>query len=175
MIGMSHKVFMPNEVCTGCGAVFPQMDGPTHPYMMSSPRCWAYYGEVLAREYSNLAYYAVHRLTVDAYALQHPGTPSPQALRSVALHGITLCAIFEHNVPLSDAGRVIQGAARDKSVYRWLPPPTSMGALTIADVWTARDAQEHGHLVWAWAKSAWHAWADHHPTFQRWLAACWPP
>ena len=32
--------------------------------MESSPACWAAYGEVLAREYSDPAYFQVHRLSV---------------------------------------------------------------------------------------------------------------
>lgn len=38
------------KACVGCGGLFPEMDGPTHRYMESSPGCWAAYGEVLARE-----------------------------------------------------------------------------------------------------------------------------
>jgi len=54
-------------------------DGPAHAYMLSSPGCWAAYGELLAREYSDSAYRRLHRLSVDAYALQHPGIDTPQS------------------------------------------------------------------------------------------------
>lgn len=59
--------------CIGCGALVPQVDGPTHRYMGSSPGCWHVYGEVLSREYSDRSFGALHRLTVDSYAVQHPG------------------------------------------------------------------------------------------------------
>jgi hypothetical protein len=59
--------------CIGCHALFPDVDGPVHRYMESSPGCWASYGEVLVREYTEPSYFGVHRLTVDAYAVQHPG------------------------------------------------------------------------------------------------------
>lgn len=39
--------------CPGCGLMTAVQDGPTHPYVVSSPGCWAIYGEVLAREYQN--------------------------------------------------------------------------------------------------------------------------
>ena len=69
----------PIKACFSCGAQVPDVEGPTHRYMLSSPGCWAVFGEVLAREYSNALYMKNHRLTVDAYAVQHPGKPSRQA------------------------------------------------------------------------------------------------
>jgi hypothetical protein len=81
------------EPCPGCGALVPDTDGPTHPYIGASPGCWAIYGEVLAREYREYAYPPVHRLTVDA--AQHPGVPSRGSIRSVALHLISLYLILE--------------------------------------------------------------------------------
>jgi len=83
--------------CVGCGGLFPKTDGPTHRYMESSPGCWAYFGEVLAREYSDLQYLKVHRLTVDAYAIQHPGQLSPQCIRSVACQ-IAFCLIWSLSI-----------------------------------------------------------------------------
>jgi Family of unknown function (DUF5946) len=54
------------SVCRGCGVSLPDVKGPTHAYLHSSPACWALYGEVLAREYSNPARFVVHQLTVDS-------------------------------------------------------------------------------------------------------------
>ena len=65
--------------CVGCGARVPKMDGPTHRYMEASPGCWHVYGQVLARDYTDPFLRAVHRLTTDTYAVQHPGRPSPVA------------------------------------------------------------------------------------------------
>ena len=69
--------------CLSCGGVFPDIDGPVHRYMKSSPGCWAVYGEVLAREYEDPYFFEVHRLTVDAYAVQHPGSTDRQSIQSV--------------------------------------------------------------------------------------------
>ena len=41
--------------CMGCGGLVPDITGPTHEYMESSPGCWQAYGEVLGREYSDPA------------------------------------------------------------------------------------------------------------------------
>ena len=159
--------------CIGCGGQFPETNGPTHRYMESSPGCWACFGEVLAREYSDLQYQKVHRLTVDTYALQHPGQPSPQSIRSVALHSISLCAIFEGGVEMSQATKIIEQAARQKERFAWLSPPSSMGALSIAEVHRAADAQDHARLVDQWARSAWSAWSEHHAVIRRWLSESW--
>lgn len=76
--------------CFSCGALVKDIDGPVHRYMDSSPGCWATFGEVLAREYSAVNYGLNHRLTVDAYALQHPGKHSPQSIQSIAVHLVSL-------------------------------------------------------------------------------------
>ena len=158
------------NICIGCGGQFPETGGPTHPYMESTPGCWACYGEVLAREYSDVQYNKVHRLTVDTYAIQHPGHPSPQSIRSVAIHSISLCAILEKGVEMTNATRIIQGATAHKERFEWLSPPSSMGALTVADVHRAEGAAEHARLVHRWASSAWSAWSEHHTRIRKWLS-----
>ncbi len=155
--------------CTGCGAMFPASGGPVHPYMESSPACWAAFGEVLAREYSDIAYMRAHRLTVDSYAVQHPGRPSPQSIQSVTLHLISLCLILEHEVSMPRATTALQEGAKYKSSFVWLDPPPMRGELTIADVHAAKSAEEHVRLVWDWAKSAWAAWSPHYDKIQAWL------
>ena len=67
-------------ICPGCGARVRDFDGATHAYIGAVAGCWELFGEVLAREYEQPAYFAVHHLTVDAYAVQHPGTPSPRTI-----------------------------------------------------------------------------------------------
>ncbi len=68
--------------CVGCGALVLDIEGPTHRYLGVLPGCWALYGEVLKREYSDHREWLVHRLTVDAYAVQHQGESSPQTIQS---------------------------------------------------------------------------------------------
>jgi hypothetical protein len=139
--------------------------------MESSPGCWAVYGEVLAREYSDSAYGSAHRLTVDAYAVQHPGRPSPQSIQSVALHLMSLCLVLERGVGPDRATAFLQSAAKDKGHFVWLTPPESRGSVTIKNVHGASNGAEHGKLVRAWADSVWTSWADHHPKVHAWLGA----
>jgi hypothetical protein len=148
----------------------PDEQGPTHRYLGASPGCWRLYGEVLAREYSDLAFAVVHRLTVDAYAVQHPGRPSPQTIQSVHVHLIGLCLVLERQADPSWATRVIGEATRAKGRFTWLEPPASMGAVSVADVVAATTPEAHLEAVRVWARSAWSAWAVHHETVRRNLA-----
>lgn len=154
--------------CPGCGAVFPLIEGPTHRYIGASAGCWAIFGEVLAREYEDVGYWRVHRLTVDAYAAQHPGVPSPQSIRSVAIHLLGLYVSIEQGASLGQVGKVLERAAGRRTEYIWLPPPASPGDVTVLDVHAAADAEEHADRVWRWAKSVWEAWAAHHATIRMW-------
>ena len=138
--------------------------------MESSPGCWAAYGEVLAREYNDPAYFCNHRLTVDAYAVQHPGRPSPQSIQSVAVHLVSLSLMFERGVSPAQAAAAMQAATRRKDAFRWLEPPPSRGALTVADLPRVASAEEHASCVRAWAESVWTAWSPHHGTVRGWLA-----
>ena len=157
--------------CIGCGGLVPKMDGPTHRYMESSPGCWQLYGQVLAREYGDPAFGALHRLTVDSYAVQHPGRPSPQAIQSVCVHLLSLCLVLERNLAAAYATRVMGEATRAKDRFFWLIPPASLGQVTVADVAVVAAPHQHEQRVRAWAESAWSAWAGHHATVRSWVPA----
>ena len=51
-----------NDVCESCGAAVAQ----------GKSGCRGLFEEILAREFSDYRYGKIHRLTVDAYSLQHP-------------------------------------------------------------------------------------------------------
>lgn len=164
------------ERCLGCGAEFPPCAGATHPYMLSSPGCWAAFGAVLAREYSDPGLFAVHRLSVDAYAVQHPGQPSSRpAVQSVGLHLARLKLQLERGLAPERANAVMVQLAEYKSRFHWLEPPASLGAITVAQVEPALDPLEHQAAVRAWASAALEAWQAHHPTIERWLRYAFVP
>ncbi|MEM1263070.1 MAG: DUF5946 family protein [Pseudomonadota bacterium] len=158
---------MTNETCPGCGVVLPRVDGPVHKYMESTPSCWAAFGEVLTREYSDATYMSVHRLTVDAYAVQHPGKPSPQSIQSVAVHLISLHSVLEQGLSTNAAMSLMQRCA-DAMSFTWLEPPASFGGLTVVDVLKADTATEHHAAVKRWAESTWQAWSPHHEQIALW-------
>lgn len=158
--------------CLGCGALVPDEAGPTHRYMDASPGCWRLYGELLAREYEDYARFApVHRLTVDAYAAQHPGTPSPQAIGSVGVHLVRLHLQLERGLPHEEANdAMLEISSRAKERFVWLDPPASPGDVTVLDVLDAGGVEEHMERVRDWAAAVWEAWAPHHETVRRWAS-----
>ncbi len=83
------------ETCPDCGALVPHTPhGPVHGYFGASPGCWALYTAMLGHEFGNWEA-ATHRLSVDTYAVQHPGTSARQAaVNSVGIHLIALCLVF---------------------------------------------------------------------------------
>ncbi len=148
---------MNHERCFACGANVPASNGPTHGYMSSSAGCWAAYGEVLAREYSDSALFEhSHRLTVDAYAVQHPGDLSTQRTRqSLWVHLTSLHVVLELGWPHQRATRLLQALA-GRAFAR---PHISPGAfeVTIEAVWSQPLAQ-HNDMVESWAHAALNAW-----------------
>jgi hypothetical protein len=154
--------------CPGCGALAPDIDGPAHRYIGASPGCWAIFGEVLAREYGDYRYWPVHQLTVDAYAVQHPGEPSPRAIRSVGVHLIGLHLLLEEGYTPEASARTMQRVAIFKQRFVWLEPPPSRGDITVLYVREAKSPVEHARRVHLWAASVWRAWSGHHGTVRRW-------
>lgn len=149
----------------------PSIDGPVHRYMESSPGCWAIYGEVLAREYSDPSLMGVHRQTVDAYAAQHAGQPSPQSIRSIGIHLVRICLMVEQGFDDDAAARAMPVISDSREKFHWLVPPAKMGAITVVDVWKAENAQDHVEAARKWARSVWQAWTPHHDQVRRWVPA----
>jgi hypothetical protein len=111
----------------------------------------------------------IHRLTVDAYAVQHPGKESSSTINSVAIHLMRLCLLLEQGLDMRFAKDAIKSLAKDKRSFYWLTPPSSLGAITVVELWKTRSTEEHRKIADAWARSAWQAWAQHHETIRKWL------
>lgn len=146
------------ETCPDCGIVLPAVQGSTHEYLGASPSCWALYGEVLAREYGDPGLMQIHRLTVDAYAAQHPGRPGRRSTQSVWVHLAGLYLTVEKGLGSDFARRVIGMLTREAEAFPWLPPPQLTGRVTVADVAAAKDNQGHQQAVQLWAADVWDAW-----------------
>lgn len=156
--------------CIGCCGEFGESDGPTHEYILSAPGCWAAYGRLLEREYSHSELQAIHRLTVDTYAVQHPGVNVPAARRSVGVHLSRLYLFLEVGRSMESVNDTMPTILMSKDKYAWLEPPAMLGTLNVLDVLNAKTNAEHDRQVRAWAKSVWKAWAVHHGTVGRWCA-----
>jgi hypothetical protein len=111
----------------------------------------------------------VHGLTVDAYAAQHPGVPGRSSSRSVAVHLMRLYLILEQGVDSVAAAREVSRRLARRHDFPWLPPPPSLGELTVLDVVGAHNVADHTARVERWARSVWTAWSPHHDQVRAWL------
>lgn len=110
--------------CVGCGGLVPDEVGPIHRYMTASPGCWRIYAELGAGGVPPSPWAG---LTVDAYAVTHPGVPGPQAAPSVWIHLVTLCFVLERGWRVDQAIRLRRVGADAFGSWPWLEPPISMG------------------------------------------------
>ncbi len=142
-----------SEVCFSCGGRFAMRhEGLQHAYMASSPGCWEAYTAVLAREYADVALFErCHRLTVDAFAVQHPGDPDERRARqSFWIHGASLWLVLRMGRSHAAATAALKVLAQGDFP---VPPQPSPSALTHADVLAAPE-REHEQRVNAWAEAA---------------------
>ena len=156
------------EPCFGCGALVPKENGPTHQYIGASPGCWAIFSELLAKENEEYHHPPVHRLTVDTYAAQHPGSPSKKSIQSVAIHLIGLHLMLDRHYESHQSTRFLNQAAETSQDFYWLEPPGSLGGLTILDVRDAENIKDHTDRVHIWAHTVWQAWQSHHEQIREW-------
>jgi hypothetical protein len=81
----------------------------------------------------------INGLIVDAYAAQHPGTPSARATQSVAVHLLALYGLLVKGVAAEQAlwvrQRALQPQARSRrGRFDWLEPPSFVGTVTVVDI-----------------------------------------
>lgn len=144
--------------CARCGAVVPG----------GTAGCRKFFEELLALEYSDPAYGAVHLLTVDAYVLQHSEGHGP---RSNAYHLIRLCWLLEGG----GDPRIGQGGPRSRALsdgykdFPFLEPPANRGDVTVVDIHGAAGPEEHAERVRRWAASVWEAWRADHAWARQWV------
>jgi len=108
-------------------------------------------------------------LTVDTYAVQHPGSTDRQSIQSVGVHLIRLCLFLEHGLTAENANDAILEAGKNKHSFVYLEPPQNFGLITAADIYKAKSAKEHKAIVKEWAQAAWEAWSIHHEIIREWL------
>jgi hypothetical protein len=144
--------------CSGCGLV---VEGGTGGCQKIADEMWG-------REFGDVTYFRVHRMTVDTYCLQHPDRYCVSG-KSFAAHLTGLCWLLE------------QGGSRatgNDALRRWLngavrlekpEAPSSRGRLTVADVRDAADPEAYAAAVEAWARSTWEAYASLHALAHRWI------
>lgn len=161
-----------SSACPGCGVVLPDTHGPTHDYLESTPACWGAFGEVLAREFSDAAYFVAHQDTVDAYAAQHPGVDARRQRQSVAVHLVALCLRHERGADPRALPELRRRVLAAVEVFPWLEPPRPGDwTVRVTDVLATSDADQHVRRAREWAGAVWAGWSAHHPTVAAWVDA----
>ncbi len=164
------------DPCPGCGVRFHVHAGPTHRYIGASAACWALYSALLAGQppleellsdsvvdsrtigvSAHAAPAGVEALLIDAYAAQHHGEPSPQAIQSVAVHLLVLHGVFRVGVAPTQALWLRRRALRQRGVFHWLTPPPPGTALSlrhlfpgggVAAVYSVAEYVASVHAAW---------------------------
>jgi hypothetical protein len=151
------------EVCPDCRCKLPLVDTARHNYLGASASCWSLYNLILAREYSSPALMkSVHRLTVDAYAAQHPGTKERRTTQSIWVHLVALHLVLDRGLSTDFATRAIGALTTKSDALTWLEPPHSLGRITVAHIAEAVAEGEHTEAVRQWALDVWSAWKSQH-------------
>lgn len=165
------------EPCPDCRALLPPTDGPTHRYIGASSACWTMYSNLLNGGEPPLAPSPHNALLADAYAAQHPGIPSDQAIQSVAVHTLTLYGVLERGVAMDKVGWLRPRPLRQQRTakrgrFHWLTPPSFAGSLTIADIVALPTPTARSQKVEEYVKQVWSLWAQaHEDTIIRWYEA----
>lgn len=146
------------DVCEDCGAVVAE----------GKAGCLKLFEEILAREFSDYRYGKIHRLTVDAYSLQHPDKYMRSG-KSFAAHLTGMCAALESEDALTLNQTVQKWMSTNPKIDKpaRLPPPKQRGRLNIAYIHSAPDAGEHVRRVREWARDVWAAWSAHQELARR--------
>ncbi len=123
--------------------------------------CLKLFEEILAREFGDYRYGKIHRLTVDAYSLQHPDAYMRSG-KSFAAHLTGMCAAFEYEDAVVLNQAVQKWLSTNPKIEKPAQLPEQRGDLTIAYIHSACDAEEHVNRVREWARDVWGAWSKHH-------------
>ena len=163
------------EPCPDCGALLPQSDGPTHRYIGASAACWAIFSALNNAGEPPLQPGPFNNLLPDAYAAQHPGTPSPQAIQSVAVHVLTLHGVLAMGTAPKNALWLRQRALRrgkqsgKHGRFSWLTPPSFAGTITVAGIVQTPTPAARTAKVKEYVRSVYDLWfRAHSATIDRW-------
>jgi hypothetical protein len=145
--------------CPECGAEVSQ----------GREACQKLFDDVLAREFGDYRYARMHRLTVDAYSLQHPAEYMRSA-KSYAAHLTGMYAALE-TAATAEINHAVQQWLNGSRVFPrpGNPDPRQRGVLTVIHVHEASEPEDYLRRVREWALSAWEAWRAYHPLARQWV------
>jgi len=143
--------------CEGCGST------------AGAVSCQSIFDELLARDFSDAAYFRVHRLLVDTYSLQHPDRYCASA-KSLAAHLTGLCALLERGGDRAVGVAALRTWLDGRPRIQRPATPRFRGRLTVADVRKARAPEAYAAAVERWAQSTWKAYSSLHRLARGWVA-----
>jgi hypothetical protein len=146
----------PDDICEDCGAVVAE----------GKVGCLKIFEEIIAREFSDVRYGRIHRLTVDAYSLQHPDKYMRSG-KSFAAHLTGMSAALEGEAALATNQAVQKWLSMNPQVEKPANIPERRGGLNITYIRSAADADEHVKCVREWARDVWDSWSEHHDLAKR--------
>jgi hypothetical protein len=156
--------------CPSCGARVDEVEWPTHPYLVSSPGCWAAFGALQARELQEWGYPPAHGVAVDAYAASHGGDGSERRDRqSVLIHLAALAAVLEDGADTAARMELLERLTTPKRDFPQLTRPPGFPALDLLHAAAARDLADYDLRVREWAQAVWEFWSPAHPTVRTYL------
>jgi hypothetical protein len=157
-------------------------------YGVTSPECTAAFFEILSKEAQLYGYPPVHRLIVDAYAVQHPPHLEHQLLlkinnrfidasiQSVNVHLIALYCAIERKIELTAISSVMNliltNMTKNNAAFEQLEAPLDLGKIRAFDVRNALlekslTLEEYTKLGWEWAHAAWNTWSKEHDAIRK--------
>ena len=152
------------SACPRCGAMTPDIDGPTHPYMVSSPGCWRAFAALQSDELTRFGYPPVHGLAVDAYAATHGGDASQRRDRqSVCLHLMAICLLLETDRGPAARMTLLREMTATKVDWPTLRRPPGTPSLNLQHAAAAVDVEDYSTRVDQWARAVWDFWTPEHP------------
>jgi hypothetical protein len=161
--------------CFGCLREFKKItDDPIpHPYIGAISECWAVYGDILAKEFSDPEYFKVHRITADTYGAQHIGNQEDRRARQSAnVHLIALYLSFAQKADKTTVLTFIRKATEIKQDWPPLLQRKNPQWLTVQDIIKADNPSSHASLVAQWGQSVWESYADCHEEIIRTYEKC---
>ncbi len=98
----------------------------------------------------------------NTYAIQHPGEPNRQSIQSVNVHLISLYLILVKEYDVETATKKMGEILSKEPKFEWLEPPSPIRHITVADVLTTSNQEEHEKKVREWAENVWNDWYSKH-------------
>lgn len=135
--------------------------------------CQRQFEALAEREFSDPRYFAFHRLTVDAYCLQHPERYMIST-KSAATHLAAMCWSLEigYSMHLPEPLKAFVDGPRT-FVRIDPPPPMQRGGITIESMFETDAADAYGDAAMQWARSSWDAWSTGWRQAREWVTvAC---